>query len=99
VDINNFHIFHNLCQYNNIIDITEALNHKYSNNLILMFTGLQDLSLSFSGVLFSGLSSPPCTFMSGMAQTLELACILLLFTEKRCNETQWHCYISDAKGK
>jgi hypothetical protein len=48
-----------------------------------MFTVLQDLSFSFSVVLFSGLSTLACTFVSGTAQTLELACTLLLLTEKQ----------------
>jgi hypothetical protein len=48
-----------------------------------MLTELQDLSFSFSGVLFSGLSSLACTFMSSMAQTLELARTLLLLPVKQ----------------
>jgi hypothetical protein len=47
-----------------------------------MFTGLQNLSFSFSGVLLSGLTSLACTFMSSATQTLELACTFLLLTEK-----------------
>jgi hypothetical protein len=48
-----------------------------------MFTGLQNLSFSFSGVLLSGLTSLACTFMSSTTQTLELACTFLLLTEKQ----------------
>jgi len=46
-----------------------------------MFTGLENLSFSFSGVLLSGLTSLAGTFMSSTTQTLELACTFLLLTE------------------
>jgi len=48
-----------------------------------MFTGLQNLSFSFSGVLLSGSTSLASTFMSSTTQTLELACTFLLLTEKQ----------------
>jgi hypothetical protein len=55
LNINYCDIFHTLCRYDCVINILQELRHKYSNNLILMFTRLQYLSDTIFGVFFSWL--------------------------------------------